>query len=128
MKKSFTILIVMFLSTMTAQAQMGGGMMMHGGQDDGAQAPANTAEGIFRSNCARCHFDGGNVINPDLPIQASSKLSDFKTFLIFIRHPTKPNGEGGAMPAYSKSELSDRQLLELYKYIVARYGVPKPPQ
>jgi len=118
----------MFFTTFTAQAQMADGMMKNNGRGNqsASAVPPNSGEGIFRRNCASCHFNGGNVMNPNLPVQASSKLSDYKTFLIFVRHPTGPNGEGGAMPAFSESRLSDRQLLVLYKYVAARYGVPKP--
>lgn len=128
MKKHIIILVALFLMSVTAQAQMGGGMMMQHGQDENPDSaiPTNSGEGLFEQNCARCHFNGGNVMNPDLPVEASAKLSDFKTFLIFIRHPTKPNGEGGIMPAFTKERLSDQQVLLLYKYAKARYGVPKP--
>jgi mono/diheme cytochrome c family protein len=102
---------------------MGPGMMrggmMNGDQGGGSTLSRTPAAGsaIFRASCASCHRNGGNVVTPNLPLKGSRKLVDFKTFLDFIRQPTMPDGSKGAMPAFSKTNISDQQAQPLYKFI-----------
>jgi mono/diheme cytochrome c family protein len=118
MKSAIAVLAILFLSSIVAQAQMGGGMM-HEGQGGNTQASrsATTGAEIFRANCANCHPNGENSINPNLPLKGSHKLTDVKTFVKFIRRPKMPDGSAGAMPAFSKSNISDQQAKKLYQYV-----------
>jgi hypothetical protein len=94
--------------------------MMGSGQDKKVEKSAETlGTKIFNANCNRCHPNGGNVILPNLPIRGSSKLSDFKTFLSFIRDPKTPDGAEGVMPAFSDKQISDKRARALYQYIVS---------
>jgi hypothetical protein len=128
MKKIIVILAIMFLSALTSQAQtsgevMGNGMMSEGqGLVSQSSLKAIPGAGIFRLNCASCHPNGGNVITPNLPLNGSRMLGDFKTFLNFIRHPKMPDGSEGAMPAFAESKISDRQAQRLYQFITAAEG------
>jgi len=72
---------------------------------------------IFDDLCKRCHPGGGNIIVPSLPLKGSSKLSDFKTFLSFIRNPGMPDGSEGIMPRFSKRQISDQEAKKLYQYV-----------
>jgi mono/diheme cytochrome c family protein len=126
MKKAIEVLAIVFLSSMAAQAQMGGGMMggggmMNKGQGGESQESLTTTPGagIFSSNCASCHPNGRNVVTPNLPLKGSRMLADFKTFLNFIRNPKMPDGSKGAMAAFTKSIISDRQAERLYQFIIA---------
>lgn len=74
---------------------------------------------IFNANCSRCHPNGGNIIVPDLPLAGSSKLHSLKTFLGWIRNPLMPDGSEGAMPAFSRKQISDQQARTLYHYIIS---------
>ncbi len=132
MKKAIVVLAIVFLSRMAAQAQMGGGMMGGGGmmnQGQGGKSQesltATPGAGIFSANCASCHANGGNVVTPNLPLKGSHMLADFKTFLNFIRHPKMPDGSTGAMPAITKSKISDQQAETLYQFITAKDGSGK---
>ncbi len=130
MKKAIVVLAIVFLSSMAAQAQMGGGMgggMMneHEGGDPRGSVTATSGAGIFSANCASCHLNGGNVVTPNLPVNGSRTLADFKTFLNFIRDPKMPDGSRGAMPASTQSKISDRQAETLYQFITAKYGSDK---
>ena len=111
--------------------QMGGGMM--GGEcGPGRMGPAyqapqtaqnqSSGAGLFAAYCAGCHPGGGNNISPDLPISGSEELTDFDTFSSFIRYPTLPNGARGAMPGFSSSQISTRQMRALYRYLKSAYG------
>ena len=118
MNKAILILAIVSVSSIAAQAQMGGGMM-HEGQGGGAQTSqkATTGQEVFNANCSNCHPNGGNSITPALPLKGSLKLADFKAFLKFIRQPKMPDGSTGAMPAFSKSQITDKQAKTLYKYV-----------
>jgi len=73
---------------------------------------------IFNANCRVCHPNGGNIINPNLPLRGSNKLADFNTFLAFIRNPSMSGGSRGSMPAFSEALISNQQTRELYQYIL----------
>jgi mono/diheme cytochrome c family protein len=106
---------------MTEDHEMTGPHMMSPGQMEGYQMSQEVTEGekIFFNNCARCHPQGGNNINPNLALRGSKKLQDFNTFLGFIRNPKRPDGSKGVMPSFSESSISDQQTKELYNYITS---------
>ncbi|MGE5237822.1 MAG: c-type cytochrome [Chloroflexota bacterium] len=143
MKPLVTALVVLLVFSASAYAEqqggMGAGMMggqegRMGGMEEGqmmgggeSSAPQGTSRGIagariFMNNCARCHPGGGNNVTPDLPLEGSAKLANFKTFLAFIRNPKMPDGSEGVMPHFTKSSITDRQAKELYHYIVSSEG------
>jgi mono/diheme cytochrome c family protein len=80
-------------------------------------------EKIFNAYCRVCHANGGNVINPRLPLRGSQKLADFKTFLPFIRNPKMPDGSQGAMPSFSESQIANKEAENLYKYFLSPDGL-----
>jgi Cytochrome C oxidase, cbb3-type, subunit III len=128
MKKIIVILAIMFLSALTSQAQTSSEMKGNGMKSKGqglvsqSSPEAIPGAGIFRLNCASCHPNGGNVVTPNLPLNGSPMLTDFKTFLDFIRHPKMPDGSEGAMPAFTESKISDQQAQRLYQFITAAEG------
>jgi mono/diheme cytochrome c family protein len=73
---------------------------------------------IFRSNCSACHPQGGNIINPKLPLLGASQLDSPETFLAFVRRPVRPDGSRGKMPPFPSTRISDQQVRDLYEYIV----------
>jgi hypothetical protein len=80
-------------------------------------------ENIFEDRCSGCHPDGKNIIRPDLPIKGSLKISDFTTFLHFIRNPLLPDGLKGPMPSFSGRKISDSQARSLYQYLISEKGM-----
>jgi cytochrome c553 len=111
------ILILSFSTIAFSQEQN----MMNPGQGERYQMSQEGIQGgnIFFNNCVRCHPQGGNIIDPDLPIRGSKKLKDFNSFLNFIRNPKRPDGSRGVMPAFPESNISDQQAKELYQYITS---------
>jgi uncharacterized membrane protein len=95
-----------------------GGELTYGSKTTATPAEYTTGEKIFTANCSACHPKGANAIMPNLPLVGSSRLADFDTFLAFVRDPKLPHGKSGPMPAIIPSKLSDKQLNELYDYIV----------
>lgn len=81
---------------------------------------------IFKDYCTICHPKGGNIITPPKPLIGSKRLRDFDTFLAYIRNPGKYEGPQSAMPAFSKSQISDEAVKELYFHIISMQGSSKP--
>lgn len=77
-------------------------------------AKNSAGEILFTHNCALCHTDGGNDVNPDKPLKKALALKEFATFAALIRAPNQP------MPPYPPSQISDKQAKELYDYILKR--------
>lgn len=71
---------------------------------------------LFENHCSGCHPGGGNMQNPDKPIQGSLKLKNFETFNAFVRDP------GGSMPPFSPDLISDTQVQALYQYLSKNYN------
>ena len=67
---------------------------------------------LYVANCNGCHAGGGNIIKPNLPVKHSAKVTDYDTFLSWIRAPVPP------MPAYPSAALSDEEVKEIYGYII----------
>jgi len=75
-----------------------------------------SASAIYASHCASCHPNGGNIINPDLPVRGAPQLGSYASFRTLMRQGH------GAMPAFPSSQISDSQLQELYRYVLSAYG------
>ncbi len=78
---------------------------------------AKAGERLYATNCGGCHPNGGNVINPALPVIGSAPLKSPDAFIQFNRNPVRPDGSKGTMPAFTKERLSDQELKEIYQYI-----------
>ncbi len=115
--KTFKIMlaVVLLFGVNAAASAQGPGMARN------PQKSADRSAGamIFNANCSRCHPNGGNIIVPDLPLRGSSKLASFKSFLGWIRNPLMPDGSEGAMPVFSRKQISDQQARMLYRYVIA---------
>jgi uncharacterized membrane protein len=72
---------------------------------------------IFEENCSGCHPHGGNTFNPNLPLVSAPQLSDFHSFLAYIRNPRMPDGSKGIMPASPEKKISQEQAKQLYLYL-----------
>jgi len=83
-----------------------------------AQGDFQAGEKLYAANCAGCHPQGGNVMAPSLPAIGSPQLKSIDTFTGFNRNPLRPDGSRGLMPAFPKERLTDRELAQIYQYIV----------
>lgn len=82
-----------------------------------ADAGVQQGEKLYAANCSGCHPNGGNTINPELPVLNSPQLKDANAFINFNRNPVKPDGSRGTMPAFPKDRLSDDDLKQIYQYV-----------
>jgi uncharacterized membrane protein len=98
-----------------------GAQLVYAGKAQATPERYKAGEQVFLANCSACHPQGGNVINPQLPIHGSPRLKDLKTFIGWIRHPDPP------MPVFGPSKLSDQEAGELYQYAVHALERQKTP-
>ena len=113
------LLLIYFLMAATV-----GGLGYYGAQLVYAErAPVDgdlkKGEQLYTVNCGGCHPNGGNTINPGLPVVNSSKVKNVSTFINFNRNPVKADGSRGTMPAFPKERLSDDDLKQIYQYVTA---------
>jgi mono/diheme cytochrome c family protein len=106
-----------------------GARLVYGGWSGGAAEAAPQPTGktavvaapagqkIYSANCSSCHPNGGNVVDPALPLKTSKKLSDLAVFTAFIRSPKMPDGSEGDMPSFPADQITDKQAGDLYSYI-----------
>lgn len=71
---------------------------------------APSGEKIFASNCAACHLNGKNSIDPKKPVIGSKKLASLESFKTLL---TKQNG---MMPPFPKISDNAEALQALYTY------------
>jgi uncharacterized membrane protein len=95
-----------------------GGELVYSTEEPSLSDEIQAGARVFSAHCDSCHPKGGNIMNPDLPLRGSPQLADADTFIAFIRSPKLPDGSVGSMPAFPPDRISDREALELYRYIV----------
>ncbi|MGA8181100.1 MAG: DUF2231 domain-containing protein [Desulfobacterales bacterium] len=95
-----------------------GGQLTYGTRAASISPEFKTGEKLFKANCSACHPNGKNAILPNFPIVGSDKLASFDTFSTFVRNPKLPSGKSGPMPKIMPSKLTDKQLKEIYEYLV----------
>jgi mono/diheme cytochrome c family protein len=71
---------------------------------------------LYAAHCAGCHPNGGNIINQALPVIGSSHMKTVDAFTKFNRQPLKADGSKGIMPAFTKEQISDRDIKMIYEY------------
>lgn len=69
-----------------------------------------SGEQLFKNNCASCHVDGGNIVDPKKPVKGSEKLASKATFKELLGKAT------GVMPAFPQIVNDDPSLSALYSY------------
>jgi uncharacterized membrane protein len=102
-----------------------GGRLVFGGRAPAAPAAFETGKRLFENNCMACHPNGGNAIMPEAIIIGSDNLTDFQTFLAWIRDPRLDNGQKGPMPEFLPQKISDPQAGQLYDYLIKVLGKPR---
>ena len=89
-----------------------------------SQSAPNGAD-LYATHCGSCHADGGNVINPALPVKGSDKMKSLAAFTAFNRNPLKADGTKGIMPAFGKDKISDTEMKLIYEYALKLPGTKK---
>jgi len=80
---------------------------------------------FYAAHCGACHAQGGNIINPALPVTGSAKMKSLAVFTAYNRNPLKADGSKGAMPAFLKDKISDQEMKLIYEYSLTLPGTKK---
>ena len=75
----------------------------------------------FTKNCSSCHPNGGNGIKPNLPHRTAPQLTDFQTFLAYVRSPKARDGSETVMPPFPADRLTEEQAKEIYDYVITAF-------
>jgi len=113
-----SVLIIYFLAVLSVVA-LGyyGDNLVFGREKPVATEELKAGEMLYTANCGTCHPQGGNILNPALPVKNSAYLKTFNAFLAFNRKPQMPDGSKGLMPAISPEKVSDAEMKQIYNYI-----------
>ena len=76
----------------------------------------------FTKTCSSCHPNGGNVIKTNLPLRGAPQLTDFPTFLAYVRSPKARDGSETVMPSFPADRLAEQQAKDIYDYVVTAFG------
>ena len=95
-----------------------GGEIVYGKAGTGGPPESNQSSAEqFNKSCNSCHPKGGNTIKANLPLQNAPQLSDFETFLAYVRNPKARDGSPTIMPPFATDKLTQKQVQEIYRYI-----------
>jgi cytochrome c6 len=85
-------------------------------------------ESLFKKNCAVCHPDGGNILNPKKTLHKKDREANgIKTAADIIKKmrnpgpvPTHPQDWAG-MKMFDKDKISDEDALRIADYILTTF-------
>ena len=120
--------IMMFLFILCLFNVMGlgyfGGQLVYEGRTPTVKDGLSPGRNIFVGHCSGCHSNGGNIIYPNLPLRSAPQLESYEKFIEFVRNPKLPDGSKGPMPAFTEQNISNRQVQELYEYVIKGFSKP----
>lgn len=92
-----------------------GGDLVYGSKAPPLPSELQAGEQLYAKTCKACHPNGGNTLDPTLPVRGSPKLKDFDTFLAWVRDPDAP------MPPFPETKISASQSKDLYDYVAREF-------
>jgi mono/diheme cytochrome c family protein len=113
----------LFMFVIVGLVVFGDSIIFPGGTTSSAQAPDGAK--LYAVHCGACHAQGGNIINPALPVKDSVKMKSLAVFTAYNRNPLKADGSKGAMPAFPKDKISDQEMKLIYEYSLTLPGTKK---
>lgn len=79
--------------------------------DRTAAGAASDGGKIFSENCAGCHANGGNQLDPKKPVKGSKELATKQGFKDLLNKP-----KGAMMTPFPQIAKNDADLTALYNY------------
>jgi uncharacterized membrane protein len=121
--KGFPTIYILCVLNVVALGYFGGELVFGTGSPGGSGKVKETRVSAeqFTKNCSSCHPNGGNAIKPNLPLRAAPQLSDFKTFLAYVRSPKARDGSETVMPPFAADRLTEEQAKEIYDYVITAF-------
>jgi len=109
MKKILFVAAVFFAVTVF-------GTVAFGDKDNGGKS----GEALFKQNCAVCHPDGGNIINPQKTLHKKDRdANNVKTVQDIIHNMRKP---GPGMTTFDEKTIPEKQAREIAEYILKTFN------
>jgi cytochrome c6 len=91
-------------------------LLLSGG---GASAESQSGEALFKQNCAACHANGGNVINPQKTLHKKSRdANNIKTADDIVKLMRSP---GPGMTKFDAKTVSDKNARMIADYIIKTF-------
>jgi|SRR5208283_5064339 len=85
----------------------------------GADEKGKSGEAAFKENCAVCHPDGGNIINPKKTLHRSDReANNVKTAADIINKMRNP---GPGMTTFDVKTISDAEAKKIAQYILKTF-------
>ena len=83
-------------------------------------SPRKAGERLFKQNCAVCHPDGGNIVNPAKTLHKKDReKNNVKTVKDIVEKMRKP---GPGMSQFDQKTISDKDAREIAKYILKTFN------
>ncbi len=93
-----------------------GVITLSGGKAAGAD---KAGEALFKQNCAVCHVDGGNIVNPQKALHKKDReahnIKKAEDIVKIMRNP------GPGMTKFDEKTVSDKQAHEIAEYILKTF-------
>jgi mono/diheme cytochrome c family protein len=80
---------------------------------------------LYALRCGACHPNGGNKINPAIPLIGSAKMKSLAVFTAYNRNPLKADGSKGVMPPFPEDKISAQEMQLIYEYSLTLPGSKK---
>lgn len=106
-------------------AKISGTIILTGGMLFLAALPSQadskkSGEALFKANCAVCHPDGGNIVNPAKTLHKKDReANNVKTASDIIGRMRKP---GPGMTQFDEKTISDKDAKEIAEYILKTFN------
>ncbi len=79
-----------------------------------------SGEALFKANCAVCHPDGGNIVNPAKTLHKKDRdannVKTVKDIIGRMRHP------GPGMTQFDQKAISDKDAKEIAEYVLKAFN------
>lgn len=117
---SMKSVLIVYLLSVLAVTGLGyyGGNLVFSAEKPAATEDLKAGEMLYAANCGTCHPQGGNIMNPALPVKGSNYLKTFHAFLNFNRKPQMPDGTKGLMPSIPPEKVPDAEMKLIYDYVM----------
>ncbi len=92
------------------------GLVLAGGM---ALAAEEKGEALFKKNCAVCHVNGGNIVNPQKPLHKKEREANgVKTAADIIKKMRNP---GPGMTKFDEKTISNKDAKKIAEYILKTF-------
>jgi cytochrome c6 len=112
--------VMRFLALLAAATLLAAGPALAAQATKGkAKAAGKTGEQLFKENCASCHPDGGNVVNPAKTLKKKDREANkIKTAADVVKAMRNP---GPGMPTFDAKTIPDKDAKKIGEYVIKTF-------